>query len=238
MKPILEIEHLRKEFLLHTLHQKRILALDEISLTIREGEVIGLVGKSGSGKSTLMKCIYRTYLSSTGRITYHSPKLGKIDLVTATDHEILALRQKEITYCPQFLIAIPRVPAVEIVAARLQDRQNGSDLSPIQLAREFLQRMELPSELIDAYPATFSGGEQQRVNVARAIISQPRFLLIDEPTASLDFQTKNTVIDMVLELREKGSSVLLISHDEHTLHRMCDRLVELVNGKISFIPNH
>lgn len=237
MKPILEIEHLRKEFLLHTLNQKRIVALDDISLSIREGEVIGLVGKSGSGKSTLMKCIYRTYLSSAGSIRYHSPNLGTTDLATATDHEVLALRQKEITYCPQFLLAIPRVPAVEIVAAGLQERQNGHALSPVRLAREHLQRMGLPNELTDAYPATFSGGEQQRVNVARAIISQPRFLLIDEPTASLDLQTKNTVIDMILELREKGSSVLLISHDEHTLHRMCDRLVKLVEGKISSTQN-
>ncbi|SEI79439.1 alpha-D-ribose 1-methylphosphonate 5-triphosphate synthase subunit PhnL [Cyclobacterium xiamenense] len=231
MKPILEIEHLRKEFLLHNLRRKRILALDDISLTIREGEVIGLVGKSGSGKSTLMKCIYRTYLSSTGSIKYHSRTLGATDLVTATDHEVLALRKLEITYCPQFLIAIPRVPAVEIVAAGLRERKTGHTFSPIHLAKEYLLRMGLPGELTDAYPATFSGGEQQRINVARAIISQPRFLLIDEPTASLDLQTKNTVIDMILELRENGSSVLLISHDEHTLHRMCDRVVELVNGK-------
>jgi alpha-D-ribose 1-methylphosphonate 5-triphosphate synthase subunit PhnL len=100
------------------------------------------------------------------------------------------------------------------------------------LAADYLARIELPKELWDAYPSTFSGGEQQRVNVARAIISNPKLLLIDEPTASLDHKTKNVVIEMILELREKGTSILVISHDTFTLERMCDRMVELQQGTI------
>lgn len=232
MNKILEISHLEKEFLLQILNNKRITALSDINLSINRGEIVGLVGKSGSGKSTLMKCIYRTYLASKGEILYHSDAFGAVDLVKLGDHDILKLRKEEITYCAQFLSVIPRVSALEIVAAGLYGRKNGSAEAPLILAKEYLARIELPTELWDAYPSTFSGGEQQRVNVARAIISNPKLLLIDEPTASLDQKTKDVVIDMILELKDKGTSVLVISHDNYTLERMCDRLVELQHGTI------
>lgn len=232
MKKVLEIRHLEKEFLLQILNNKRITALSDINLSINRGEIVGLVGKSGSGKSTLMKCIYRTYLASKGEILYHSDLYGMVDLIKANDHEILKLRKDEITYCSQFLSVIPRVSALEIVAAGLYGRLNSTEESPLDLSKEYLARIELPTELWDAYPSTFSGGEQQRVNVARAIISNPKLLLIDEPTASLDQKTKDVVIDMILELKNKGTSVLVISHDTYTLERMCDRLVELQHGTI------
>lgn len=232
MNKILEISHLEKEFLLQILNNKRITALSDINLSINRGEIVGLVGKSGSGKSTLMKCIYRTYLASKGEILYYSDAFGAVDLVKLGDHDILKLRKEEITYCAQFLSVIPRVSALEIVAAGLYGRKNGSTEAPLILAKEYLARIELPTELWDAYPSTFSGGEQQRVNVARAIISNPKLLLIDEPTASLDQKTKDVVIDMILELKGKGTSVLVISHDNYTLERMCDRLVELQHGTI------
>jgi alpha-D-ribose 1-methylphosphonate 5-triphosphate synthase subunit PhnL len=97
------------------------------------------------------------------------------------------------------------------------------------------ERLSLPRELWDAYPATFSGGEQQRVNIARAMISRPRFLLVDEPTASLDLKTKDAVIDMLLELKAAGTSIILISHDEHTLGRMSDRSLHLEDGRLKEI---
>lgn len=229
---VLELNGLGKEFTLRILNDKRIAALHDINLSINKGEVVGLIGKSGSGKSTLMKCIYRTYLPSSGEIWYHSDALGAIDLATASDHEILHLRKQEITYCAQFLSVIPRVSALEVVMAGLYGRTNQSGVSALELASDYLARIELPKELWDAYPSTFSGGEQQRVNVARAIISNPKLLLIDEPTASLDHKTKNVVIEMILELREKGTSILVISHDTFTLERMCDRMVELQQGTI------
>src|SRR5687767_10211037 len=114
---ILEIKNLNKVFNLHILNNKRIEALKNINMTLREGEIVGLTGKSGSGKSSLMKCIYRTYLASGGSILYRS-NAGVTDLVTASDHEIIALRKSEITYCSQFLSVIPRVPAVDVVCER------------------------------------------------------------------------------------------------------------------------
>jgi alpha-D-ribose 1-methylphosphonate 5-triphosphate synthase subunit PhnL len=102
----------------------------------------------------------------------------------------------------------------------------------VRIARECFVRLGLAEELWDAYPSTFSGGEQQRVNISRAIISQPRFLLVDEPTASLDLKTKDAVIDMLLELRSAGTSIILITHDEHTLGRMADRCLHLESGRV------
>jgi alpha-D-ribose 1-methylphosphonate 5-triphosphate synthase subunit PhnL len=227
---ILEIQHLHKVFDLHILNGKRIEALKDINMTLQDGEIVGLTGKSGSGKSSLMKCIYRTYLASGGAILYHS-KTGKLDLVKASDHEIIALRKNEITYCSQFLSVIPRVPAVDVVCERLF-RIQANAAEARQQAMDMLERLGLPRELWDAFPVTFSGGEQQRINVARAIISKPRFLLIDEPTASLDIKTKDVVIDLILELKKNGTSVLCISHDEYTLSRLTDRNVHLQFGEI------
>jgi alpha-D-ribose 1-methylphosphonate 5-triphosphate synthase subunit PhnL len=231
MARILEVEDLRKEFTLHTLGGKTIPALDDVSFEMEEGEIIGLTGKSGSGKSTLMKCIHRTYLASAGSIVMQTEDGEAIDLATADEHEVLKIRKTEMTYCSQFLHAIPRVPAVEVVSEGLL-RKGTTRTEAFRVARDCFERLGLPEELWDAYPATFSGGEQQRINISRAIISKPRFLLVDEPTASLDLKTKNAVIDMMLELKSEGTSMILISHDEHSLTRMADRCLHLENGTV------
>jgi alpha-D-ribose 1-methylphosphonate 5-triphosphate synthase subunit PhnL len=231
MTPILEVKNLVKSFTMHILNGKKIDALHNVSFTVNEGEVVGLIGKSGSGKSTLMKCIYRTYLSNSGQILFHSKDYGVVDLVTAQDHEVLFLRKNDINYCSQFLHVIPRVSAVDIVAGALIPKGVSWENARAK-AKEYLELLGLPKELWDAFPSTFSGGEQQRINVARAIIAEPRFLVIDEPTSSLDPKTKDIVIDMVLKLKQKGTSVLCISHDQHTLDRMCDRLIALKFGEV------
>lgn len=226
----IQVNNLSKVFELHLLQQKRITALQHIEMSIEQGEIVGLTGKSGSGKSSLMKCLHRTYKASSGEILYRSAS-GVIDLVTADDHTIIALRRSEIRYCSQFLSVIPRVSAVDVVAAPLV--QEGKDKEQAKgRARSLLEALGLPVGLWDAYPVTFSGGEQQRVNVARAIIARPRLLLIDEPTASLDTTTKDIVIGLIRELREFGTAVLCISHDEHTLERLADRRLHLQSGHI------
>jgi alpha-D-ribose 1-methylphosphonate 5-triphosphate synthase subunit PhnL len=230
---ILEVNDLSKIFDLHILNEKRITALKQINFTMKEGEIIGLTGKSGSGKSSLMKCIYRTYLATSGEILYTS-RSGVIDMVTADDHRIIDLRKSEITYCSQFLSVIPRVPAVDVVCENLFRGEVNKDEAREE-AKTMLEMLGLPTELWDAFPVTFSGGEQQRINVARAIIARPRFLLIDEPTASLDAKTKDVVIDLILDLKKNGTSVLCISHDEYTLDRMVDRRLHLHLGEINAV---
>jgi alpha-D-ribose 1-methylphosphonate 5-triphosphate synthase subunit PhnL len=230
---ILEVNDLSKIFNLHILREKKIEALNEISFTMKEGEIIGLTGKSGSGKSSLMKCLYRTYLASSGEIIYASHD-GSIDMVKADDHQIIELRKTEINYCSQFLSVIPRVSAVDVVCENLFRIEKNKQLAR-ETAKEMLEQLGLPSDLWDAFPVTFSGGEQQRINVARAIIARPRFLLIDEPTASLDARTKDIVIDMIVNLKRNGTSVLCISHDEYTLDRLVDRRIELQTGRITAV---
>src|ERR1700710_50047 len=160
---ILEVNDLSKIFDLYILHNKRIEALKQISFTMKEGEIIGLTGKSGSGKSSLMKCIYRTYLASSGEIIYASND-GSIDMVTADDHQIIGLRKTEINYCSQFLSVIPRVSAVDVVCENLFRIEKDKNRAR-ETAKEMLEQLGLPSDLWDAFPVTFSGGEQQRINV-------------------------------------------------------------------------
>ncbi|MEI9976708.1 MAG: ATP-binding cassette domain-containing protein [Ignavibacteriota bacterium] len=177
-----------------------------------------------------MKCLYRTYLPTSGHIRLQTGSGAVLDLAGATEQQVLAIRKTEMTYCSQFLQAIPRVPAIEVVSDTLARRVGREDAR--RIARESFSRLGLPEELWDAYPSTFSGGEQQRVNIARAIVSSPRVLLVDEPTASLDLKTKDAVIDMLLELKQRGTSIVLISHDDHTLRRMADRYLRLDAGRV------
>ena len=232
MSRILEVAGLTKEFTLYILGGKKIHALDGVSFCMDEGEIVGLTGQSGSGKSTLMKCIYRTYLATSGTIQMRTADGELLDLARADEHRMLKLRRAEMTCCSQFLHAIPRVPALDVVAEGLLLRGSEREAA-FRASRECFERLALPRELWDAWPSTFSGGEQQRINISRAILSNPRFLLVDEPTASLDLRTKDAVIDMLLELKARGTSILLITHDEHTLNRLADRCLRLENGKVS-----
>jgi alpha-D-ribose 1-methylphosphonate 5-triphosphate synthase subunit PhnL len=226
---------------MHILSDKRIDALSGISLELGEGEAIGLTGPSGSGKSTLMKCIYRTYVPTSGSIRYSSMEYGPVDLATCSEQLILTLRRTEITYCSQFLSVIPRIPALEVVASRLAEKGVPME-EACDETRSILGRLNLPEELWDAYPSTFSGGEQQRINIARAIVARPRLLLVDEPTASLDPKTKDAVIDMVLELKDRGAAVVCITHDAYTLDGISDRVYRMesrdfVSSDAAVLPN-
>ncbi len=230
MPLILSVKNASKHFHLHIQSNKHIAALEDVSFDLEQGEVLGLTGQSGSGKSSLMKCIYRTYLLSSGSILFTRADGTSIDLATAPEHEVLKVRRTEMFYCSQFLSVIPRVTAVDVVAESLF-RKGISSTEAREAARALLEKLGLPTSLWDAFPATFSGGEQQRVNVARAIIAAPRFLLIDEPTASLDRVTKDIVIDLVLALKSAGTTVVLITHDQHTLERMSSRRLHLTHGR-------
>lgn len=231
MATILEVKNLMKCFNLHILNEKKIEALIDVNFSMEEGEIVGLTGKSGSGKSTLMKAIYRTYLANTGEINYLSNTFGLIDLVTADEHKVLQLRRKEITYCSQFLKVIPRVTAIDVVADTIVKKESDRPMAR-EIATDLIKTLGLPDELWDAFPSTFSGGEQQRINIARAIIAKPRFLLVDEPTASLDTKTKDIVIRLILDLKQNGTSVLLITHDEYTLQKLSDKTIHLQHGQI------
>jgi alpha-D-ribose 1-methylphosphonate 5-triphosphate synthase subunit PhnL len=228
---MLNVAGLRKTFHLHGLGGKVIQALTDVRFSQPEGTILGLSGRSGSGKSTLMKCVYRTYLPTAGSIVYREGNGQVTDLAAAAEHEVLRLRRGEITYCSQFLSVIPRVPAVDVVAEPLLRR--GVEMDEARsVVRGGFERLGLGRELWDAYPSTFSGGEQQRVNILRALVARPRLLLLDEPTASLDRETKDAVIGMILELKSAGTSMLLITHDAYTMDRLAGQRLHLENGMV------
>lgn len=218
---MLSINSLSKNFTLHTLNQRFIDGFHDLSFSIETGKVIGLSGQSGSGKSSVLKCIYRAYLPSSGSIMYQSQELGSIDLALASDYEIIRLRRKEIGYVTQFLSAVPRVSALDTVAEPLLITGENQDEARKQAAA-LLKRLYIPESLFDASPATFSGGEQQRVNFAAGIIARPDLLLLDEPTASLDIKTRQAVIDILLELKSEGITMVAIFHDDKIMDAVAD----------------
>ncbi|MGD9309697.1 MAG: phosphonate metabolism protein PhnM [Desulfosarcina sp.] len=225
---LLRVEDLNKYFKLHHLGGKNIYGFSDLSFAIAPGEVLALSGPSGTGKSSVLKCIYRTYLPSTGSIRYASAHDGPLDLAVLPEHHIIKLRRQELGYVSQFLSVLPRVTAADIVAEPLI--QQGVPVEAAnQEAKHLLGQLNIPCKLHDAYPVTFSGGEQQRVNIARGIISKPRLLLLDEPTASLDAASVQIVLDLLRTLTRQGTTIIMICHDTTVVEKMADTVIPMVH---------
>jgi alpha-D-ribose 1-methylphosphonate 5-triphosphate synthase subunit PhnL len=231
---LLRIDGLSKHFTLHLRGGTRLPVLNQVSLQVEAGECVALLGASGQGKSTLMKCLYGSYGSDSGAIWLETAA-GRLDIAQATPQQMLALRRRDIAYVSQFLRAVPRVPAVDVVAERwLQARpeldESGAEAEQEEArsrARALLQRLNLPESLWPLPPATFSGGEQQRVNIARGFIEPARLLLLDEPTASLDATNRRVVIELIHEARAAGTAVVGIFHDEEVRDAVASRCVSI-----------
>ena len=228
-QPILSVRHLSKTFFQHVLGGKRVEALDDVSFDVNPGECLAVVGGSGAGKSTLLKCIYRTYLSTSGSIEFSTGSGELVDLADADDRSILELRRQEIRYVPQFLRAAPRVPAVDVVA--MPHASNGDLNVARQDARAMLSSLGIRPELQSSYPAVFSGGEQQRVNVARALLRPRRLILLDEPTSALDATNRDRVLEFLAQALAGGSSIIAITHDLPTLERLANCVLLLDDGR-------
>jgi len=225
---LLEVKNLSKVFRLYTVGDKTIEGFRDVSLSVKTGEFLGISGPSGAGKSSLLKCIYRTYIPTGGEIWYHSAKGGCVNLATLPDYEVAILREREIGYVSQFLNVIPRIPVVDVVAEPLI--RMGIDTREARLeAVKVLERLLVSSALFDIYPATMSGGERQRVNIARAVIGCPRLLLLDEPTASLDKRSMAAVIDLLKNIKEKETTMIGIFHDPLIIDGLSDRVFRMTD---------
>lgn len=228
---MLQIESLSKHFTLHLRGGLELLVLKGVSLSVNPGECVALLGASGHGKSTLMKCLYGSYGADSGAIWFDASD-GRIDIAQATPQQMLALRRKDIAYVSQFLRAVPRVPALDVVAERWLQARPGLDADEAQEAarqevRRLFTRLNLPPGLWELPPATFSGGEQQRVNIARGFIEPARLLLLDEPTASLDAANRRVVIELIHQARAAGTAIVGIFHDEEVRDAVASRCVSL-----------
>jgi alpha-D-ribose 1-methylphosphonate 5-triphosphate synthase subunit PhnL len=226
MSAVLAIENLSKSFLLHQQSGARIDVFNALSAEVRAGEAVAVTGPSGRGKSSLLKLIYGTYRATGGAIRVFDNGLWT-DVVKAEPRQVLALRQQTIGYVTQFLRVIPRVPAEVIVAEPLLDRGVPEDLA-LERARLLLARLNIPERLWKLSPMTFSGGEQQRVNIARGFAAHFPVLLLDEPTASLDAENRLRVLELIAEAQARGSAILGVFHDERERRLACNREIALV----------
>lgn len=225
--PALEIQALQKTFTLHAQGGVRLPVLRGVTLRVAPGECVVLTDPSGAGKSTLLRAVYGNYVPQAGRIlVQHEGRM--VDLVGASPRLVLEVRRRTIGYVSQFLRVVPRVPVVEVVAEPLR----AIGVPPAEArerARALLDRLRIPERLWSLSPVTFSGGEQQRVNVARVFAVAYPVLLLDEPTASLDTESRRVVIELIDEARGRGAAVLGTVHDAEVRARLATRVQRLVD---------
>lgn len=225
------LQGIKKGFTLHLQSGIEIPVFDGVDLDVDAGECVVLTGASGVGKSTLLKLIYGNYRALDGKVLVdHGGRM--IDLVTASPRTILSVRRRTLGYVSQFLRCVPRVAARDVVAEpllalgvpRRQARQRAETL---------LARLNIPARLFDLPPATFSGGEQQRVNVARGFAHDYPILLLDEPTASLDADNRAVVVEMILEAKVRGAAMIGIFHDGDVRDQVADRRIALEAASVA-----
>lgn len=218
---MIRIENLSKSFTLHNQGGAVIPVMAGASLTVAPGECVGLTGQSGAGKSTLMRMIHGNYLAAGGSI-----HVGPLDVARAAPRDIIALRREVLGYVSQFLRVVPRVPTIDVVAEPLLALGVAVDVARDRAAG-LLARLNIPERLWSLSPTTFSGGEQQRVNIARGFAHGYPALLLDEPTASLDTTNREVVLHLIEEAKARGAAILGIFHDEAARERVCDRLIDV-----------
>ncbi len=226
----LVVKNLSKVFTVHTRGGLKISGYDGINFELNRGEFLSLFGPSGLGKSSILKALYRTYTTTDGSIEFQKRDGTVVNIANANESEILNLRKNSIGYVSQFLQVLPRISAVDIVAQPLIEKGESETISKDK-AKEMLSFLNIKDELFDISPLTFSGGEQQRVNIAKGIIAPKSLLLLDEPTASLDKNNTNKVIDKLLEIKKQGVSMVGIFHDIDCMKRISDKVFDMKEKK-------
>lgn len=225
MTTMIRTEGLAKTFTLHNHGGRALPVFEAVDFAAEAGECVALHGSSGSGKSSLMRCLYANYKPTAGRVVVRHQG-EEVDITNAHPGRIVELRRRSLTFVTQFLRVIPRVPTLDIVAEPLIETGTPEETAHARAA-ELLERLRIPQALWSLAPATFSGGEQQRVNIARGFALCRPVMLLDEPTASLDEANRDTVIELILEARTAGAAVVGIFHDGAVRSRVADRMFPL-----------
>ena len=224
-EPILTVTDVSKTFVMHLQGGQRLPVLHRVDFAVGRGECVLLAGASGAGKSSILKMVYGNYGVEHGAIVLDGPG-GAVDLATATPRQVLAARRDLMGYVSQFLRAVPRVPALDVVAEPLVQRGTPRREAQARAAR-LLERLNIPQRLWTLPPATFSGGEQQRVNIAHGFITDHPLLLLDEPTASLDAHNRDVVIELIGERLARGTGMLAICHDANVREAVGGRAIDV-----------
>lgn len=224
---LVTLEGVSKAFTLHLRDGLKISVVDNVSFSVKPGECVVLGGPSGAGKSSILKMIYGNYRCDYGRILVRDGD-EDIDVATAEPRRILALRGSVMGYVSQFLRVIPRVSSLDIVAGAAAD-SGVAQAEAWARAERLLTLLNVPERLWSLPPATFSGGEQQRVNIARGFVSDLPILLLDEPTASLDAANRAVVVELIGEKKRRGVAMVAIVHDDEIRHLIADRIVDVTS---------
>lgn len=228
---MLQLKKVTKQFTLHHQHGIQLNVLNNVDMSISAGECVVLDGQSGMGKSTLLKLIYANYRVTSGEIEVRQADGSLLELTKADPRELIRMRRDSVGYVSQFLRIIPRVSALDVVAEPLLEDAEG-DMDAILEARAqastLLTRLRIQEKLWELPPATFSGGEQQRINIARNMIKHKSILLLDEPTASLDEENSQTVIDLIYEAINRGTAVVGIFHDSNVANAVATRHIDVM----------
>ncbi|KEY57909.1 phosphonate C-P lyase system protein PhnL [Serratia sp. DD3] len=230
----IRVEHLSKTFVLHQQYGTRLPVLHDANLTVRSGECVVLHGHSGSGKSTLLRSLYANYQPDSGHIWVEHQNEW-IELVQAEARQILAVRRHTIGWVSQFLRVIPRISALEVVMQPLLESGISRDECR-ERAKALLSQLNVPQRLWQLAPSTFSGGEQQRVNIARGFIKDYPILLLDEPTASLDSRNSAAVVRLIEQAKQRGAAIVGIFHDEGVRQQVADRLYDMQAPQVLETP--
>lgn len=227
MTAMIDIADAKKTFTMHLQGGIELPVVSGVTFNVNPGECVVLSGPSGAGKSSILKMIFGNYRCDSGRIGIRH-RGAVVDLAAAEPRQVLNIRRATIGYVSQFLRAVPRVATIDVVAEPLI--VNGMARTDAQArAGELLHRLNIPQRLWQLPPATFSGGEQQRVNIARGFISDLPILLLDEPTASLDAANRAVVVELVTEKKHQGVAMVAIVHDDEIRHLIADRIVDVTN---------
>lgn len=221
----IEVKALSKAFTLHLQGGMQMPILSHIDMQVDAGECVVIHAPSGAGKSTLLRCLYANYRASSGSVHIRHDDAW-VDVQSAPAQQVLAVRHQTMGFVTQFLRVIPRISSLDLVAEPLMNRGVDKALA-IEQAQELLALLRIPQRLWSIPPATFSGGEQQRVNIARTMICDYPVLLLDEPTASLDEANRDTVIAMINSARERGAAVVGIFHDEAVRQALATRIFSI-----------
>ncbi len=227
MSPMIEISNASKTFTMHLQNGVRLPIVSGVSMRVNAGECVVLSGPTGAGKSSILKMIFGNYRCDEGHILVRHNE-AMIDISTAQPRDILRVRRRTIGYVSQFLRAVPRVATLDVVAEPLIANGIVRDDARSQ-AGTLLSRLNIPERLWTLPPSTFSGGEQQRVNIARGFISDMPILLLDEPTASLDGVNRKIVVDLVAEKKTRGVAMVAIVHDDEVRHLIADRVIDVMS---------
>jgi alpha-D-ribose 1-methylphosphonate 5-triphosphate synthase subunit PhnL len=225
MSAVIEISNAEKTFTMHLQGGVRLPVVRGVTFAVHAGECVVLSGPSGIGKSSILRMIFGNYRCDSGSIgVRHRGEM--LDVAAAEPREILSVRRDTIGYVSQFLRAVPRVPTIDVVAEPLiVTGMQRSDAR--RQAEHLLRRLNIPERLWTLPPSTFSGGEQQRVNIAHGFISDYPILLLDEPTASLDAANRAVVVDLISEKKRAGVALVAIVHDDEIRRVIADRVVDV-----------